>query len=214
MHSRAGSFEIFSPGPRTHFEWAFPSPARGLVALCLLLVSCSTDPVHDAAVARLGPEVTGVPPSEYHRAGQPCGVCHSGEGPAHTVFVLAGTLFATPYPARIGVGGALVDIEDSAGNGCTAQTNCVGNFFILPGATVNPCKPEFPVWVGIAAPGSPKNTVTMTGHIGRDPSCAGCHSDPPTSTSPGHVVVGAMGPAGMCPVSPALSGPDGGTDAE
>jgi hypothetical protein len=79
---------------------------------------------------------------------------------------------------------------------------------------VNPCKPEFPVWVGVAAPGSPTNTVRMQGHIGRDPSCAGCHSDPPTPTSPGHVALGATGPAGSCPVSPVLPGPDGGPDAQ
>lgn len=68
-------------------------------AVVAAIAGCSTDPVHDAEVAALGPEVPGMPKSlyEYHRAGQPCLVCHGGEGPAHTQFSFGGTVFAGPF---------------------------------------------------------------------------------------------------------------------
>ena len=54
-------------------------------------------PVHDQEVQALGPENPEIPPAQYHRAGQPCTVCHGPEGPAQTQFSIAGTIFGTPY---------------------------------------------------------------------------------------------------------------------
>jgi hypothetical protein len=181
------------------------SVGRGLL-VALLLVSCTTDPVHDAEVSGLGPELPGVPTGPYHRAGQPCGVCHGGQGPAHTVFSLAGTVFSYPYPTMDKVGGVVVNVQDDTGSVCTAITNCVGNFYLQPNTPINPCDPAFPVWVGLAPPGtisqgSNANTVWMVGRIGRDSSCAACHSDPPGPASPGHVTAGLTADAGACPVS-------------
>ena len=171
--------------------------------------ACSTDPVHDAEVAALGPEAPGIPKGPYHRAGQPCGVCHSSEGPAHTTFTLAGTAFSSPYPSRVGVGGVVVNIEDEGGNICQAITNCVGNFYVEASSSIDPCAPAFPVWVGLAPSLGAANTQAMMGHIGRDSSCASCHSDPPGPTSPGHVTAGLTADAGACAYNPDLS-PGGG----
>ncbi len=180
-----------------------------LVAVTLALASCSLDPVHEAAVAALGPERPDVPEGQYHRAGQPCGVCHSATGPARTVFTLAGTVFTGEYPRRVGVGGATVDTEDDYGGGtCQAVTNCVGNFFLQADRVIDPCDPKFPVWAGVANPGSSTNDKVMQGHIGREPSCAFCHWDPPSASSPGAVLVDFDAGADFaCPVNPVLPGP-------
>jgi hypothetical protein len=185
-------------------------PSLLLVLAALSVVACTTDPVHDAEVDALGPEAPGVPKGPYHRAGQPCGVCHSGRGPAHTVFSVAGTVFAFAYAADAGlegVGGVAVNVQDDLGSPCLAMTNCVGNFYMQPNASINPCDPEFPVWVGVAPSPTSQNTQWMTGHVGRDSSCAGCHSDPSTPSSPGHVYFGTTADAGSCPVNPVLSAP-------
>jgi len=48
----------------------------------------------------------------------------------------------------------------------------------------------------------------MVGHIGRDTSCASCHFDPPSTSSPGHVYLPTSAPAvnPTCPVSPVAQG--------
>jgi hypothetical protein len=48
----------------------------GALGLGVSVASCDTDPVHQAEVDALGGEVQGVSQGEYHRAGQPCTVCH------------------------------------------------------------------------------------------------------------------------------------------
>jgi hypothetical protein len=173
-------------------------------------VSCTTDPVHDAEVAALGPEAPGVPKGPYHRAGQPCGVCHSGRGPARTVFSVAGTVFSSGYEpdaSLVGAGGVAVNIADDLGSPCKAITNCVGNFYLQPNLPINPCDPAFPIWVGVAPSATSENTFYMTGHVGRDSSCAGCHSDPSSPSSPGHVYSGTTADAAGCVVNPVLSAP-------
>jgi hypothetical protein len=162
--------------------------ARSLV-LSLLLASaatagaCTADPVHSDAVSALGPEAAGIPQGQYHRAGQPCGVCHGTEGPANTQFSIAGTVFFGPAngqpPANtqtpVGVGNVQVVLEDDTQSKHTVMTNCVGNFWVNP----SDWNPAFPVLVTIA--GQPQTTplqVAMISHIGRDPSCADCHQYP------------------------------------
>jgi hypothetical protein len=160
------------------------------------------DPVHQAQVDALGGETSGVPRGPYHRAGQPCTVCHGSEGPASTQFTVAGTIFAGP-DARVGVDGAEVLFVDSLGSSPppgAAVTNCVGNFFL----TTDTWNPAFPIRVAVA---SGQSVQQMVGHIGRQGSCAFCHKDPRGLDSPGHVFAGVMAaPAAACPVNPVAGG--------
>ena len=67
---------------------------RALLLCCLLsAAACSSDPVRDQRIERLGPEVSGVPEGPLHRPNQPCLLCHAGAGPGDAVFSLAGTVF-------------------------------------------------------------------------------------------------------------------------
>lgn len=139
--------------------------------------ACSTDPVHDDAVSALGPEAANIPKGQYHRAGQPCVVCHGPEGPANTQFSIAGTVFFGPAnnAAPVGVGNVTVQLEDDSQSKFSVTTNCVGNFWVKP----SDWNPAFPVLASIA--GNPQGTMlqqTMVSHIGRDPSCGDCHQYP------------------------------------
>jgi hypothetical protein len=148
-----------------------------LLAALAAASACSTDPVHDSAVSALGPEAANIPQGQYHRAGQPCVVCHGSEGPANTQFSIAGTVFFGPATTAspIGVGNVTVQLEDDAQSKFSVTTNCVGNFWVKP----SDWKPQFPVLVSIGgAPEGQMLTVSMQSHIGRDPSCGDCHQYP------------------------------------
>jgi hypothetical protein len=183
---------------------------RWLLGGALLLpVVCGCtgyDPVHDEQVDALGAEVAGIPKGEFHRAGQPCTVCHGPQGPASTQFSIAGTVFATS-DATVGVQSVQVLLVDDIGSSPAAgsvSTNCVGNFFVTP----DMWSPAFPVKVAIT--NGPAG-AQMVGHIGREASCATCHQDPRSASSPGHVYVNAAPVPNnpSCPVSPVAGG--GGT---
>ena len=149
----------------------------GLCACAALAASC-VDPVHQGAVDALGPEVGGVSPGEFHRAGQPCTVCHQDSGPANIRFTVGGTIFYGPGK-WIGAANTKVEMIDSAGSNFVAVTNCVGNFFVTPDVW----NPAFPILVQVQLP---DGTVRkMHGQVGREGSCAGCHHDPAGSASPG-----------------------------
>jgi hypothetical protein len=171
-----------------------------IAALTALLGSCG-DPVHDGQVAALGGEAPGVPQGEFHRAGQPCGVCHGPDGPASLAFTLAGTVFAQQFPQAVGVDVAQVLFVDDNQAHFNVNTNCVGNFFI----TANDWNPAFPVKAGVSVGGPP---LLMQSHISREVSCANCHRDPPGLDSPGHIYTlstpNPMNPS--CPVSPVAGG--------
>jgi hypothetical protein len=178
----------------------------GVLATALVAGSCS-DPVHDQAVDRLGPEASGVPEGEYHRAGQPCVVCHEPAGPAKQEFSVAGTIFYGPNRA-IGADQVQVLMIDSLGSKMTATTNCVGNFFVTPDVW----NPSFPILVNIK---QGDTTARMNSQISRDGSCATCHKDPPNFDSPGHVRLRATDDNVKipqdCPVNPELYLPDNST---
>jgi hypothetical protein len=174
-----------------------------LLAAVAPAIHCASDPVHDEEVTALGSEVPGIPEGPYHRAGQPCTVCHGPEGPASTQFSIAGTIFDSPS-TLVGVGKVQVLLVDSIGSSPPTPpvTNCVGNFYLTP----EQWTPEFPVAVQVYSAGM---MATMLTQIGRATSCAECHTDPPGSTSPGHVYLGvALNPdeEAMCPVSPNAGG--------
>ena len=171
--------------------------AVATAALVALASSCVLDPVHQSEVDALGGEAPGVPEGPYHRAGQPCTICHGPEGPAHRTFSVAGTVFAAPN-RTLGVEHAEILMVDSLGSSPppgSVITNCVGSFFVTPDVW----QPAFPIRVAIAAGGS---GAQMVGHIGRQGSCAFCHKDPSGLDSPGHVYVTSTAGAPSCPVSP------------
>jgi len=185
-------------------------PFALLMALVALVASAScTDPVLSDAIDALGNETEGIEKGEYHRAGQPCVLCHQQGGPASDApFTIAGTVFAQPK-RQIGVEGAEVRMTDAEGTKYIAKTNCVGNFFVK----ASEWDPRFPVLVEIY-----KNNVRrgMQSPIGRDPSCAGCHSfdipvPDPTSKVP-HIYLysgdepGSPEGAADCPVDPKRPG--------
>jgi hypothetical protein len=146
----------------------------GLLALAVAPVTaCTFDPVHQSLVDQLGPEAANIPKGPFHRAGQPCDVCHGGEGPASEQFSVAGTIFYGPNTTGIGLMGAgsvTVYIQDDNGQTVDVQTNCVGNFWI----TTSDFQPAFPLQVSIAGPNSMPYQKMIT-QIGREPSCGTCH---------------------------------------
>jgi len=178
-----------------------------VLAIGLAASSGCSDPVHDGAVAAQGKETTGVPVGEFHRAGQPCVVCHEEHGPAsNSVFTVAGTVFAGP-DKFVGVDGALVQMTDSGSSKKEVKTNCVGNFFVTPDVW----NPKFPILVRVVKGTA---TRTMKTPIGREPSCGNCHAlvinDQNQFGSMPHVYLfGGDDPSGpaMCPVSPDLGVP-------
>jgi hypothetical protein len=148
-----------------------------LVLLALPPLAC--DPVHADEVAALGGEAPGVPRGPLHRPGQPCLVCHAGR------FSVAGTVFVDATDRSPAVG-AEVRLTDSQGNAYSAHTNEAGNFYVQPGQFT----PVYPMKVAVAWSGV---TVNMTADVGREGSCAKCHSDPPGPSSAGHVYIPADG---------------------
>lgn len=159
-----------------------------LVALPLFVSACGNRAV-DERIADLGPEAPGVPPSEHHRPGQPCVLCHGEYLREEPIMTVAGTIHAfpasdTPLPVK----DVKVKLFDSFGDEKEATTNCAGNFFI----TAEQWKPAFPLRAEIEYPdptsldGGTKRVVMST-RISRDGSCAACHYGAPNQGSPGWV---------------------------
>jgi hypothetical protein len=159
------------------------------IVAALLASGCRNDPVPQAVIDSLPPDTS--PNGPTHRAGQPCLACHDKYGGA-TEFAVAGTLFAldstgtTIVPAP----GLTVNVLDSSPNGGSslhACSNSVGNFFILASN-----------WSDITFPLSPTaGGVPMQSLIGRDGSCATCHTLPDANslnpiTGAGHASAGVI----------------------
>jgi hypothetical protein len=146
----------------------------------------SCDPVRENAIAALGGEAPGVPPGPLHRPGQPCLLCHDGASGDPAALSIAGTVYAGGNTLAPAVD-ATVMLQSADGTNATATTNAAGNFFFTPDSYT----PKYPVHV-ISITQS-NASVTMHSHIGRNGSCAGCHSDPPGPDSPGHVYFSSEG---------------------
>jgi hypothetical protein len=193
----------------------------GAVALALLTsgVGCS-DPYLDNLIEELGEEQDGYAPSEIHRPGQPCVLCHSGYEGAEPEFSFGGTLFAEPalgeaVPASelILLEGFTVRLLDSEGRIKNLETNRCGNFFIKK----DEFDPAYPVRAELWGPPSPGSSDTvqlrpMATRIGRDGSCGTCHIHPASPFSPGvafvpqaYLEIGLEPPTG-CP-TPSFSDP-------
>ncbi len=180
----------------------------GLVSsLVLAGIGACGDPVYDAQIKALGDEQPNVPRGEFHRAGQPCELCHSSGGPASSSpFSVAGTVFAQQASA-IGVDGVTVAMTDTTGSSFVTKTNCVGNFFVGAGQW----DPAFPILARIV---KDSHSRTMQGQIGRERSCANCHKDPFSSyerlSSVGHVYLyspdDVVPTPPTCPVNPRVGG--------
>jgi hypothetical protein len=176
----------------------------GVVALA---PGCKYDPVYDDEVKALGKETPGGP-DEYHRPGQPCGLCHRQGGVAKTDFSIAGTIFAG-LDNLTGVDSARIDLVDSKGTSPPVEnpviTNCVGNFFVLR----SDWDPAFPIAVRVTKGVS----ETMRSQIGRTSSCGDCHKPElplhdPLSTVDHVYLFGGEDPAGkatVCRIDPDLT---------
>ncbi|MBX3185355.1 MAG: hypothetical protein KF819_00005, partial [Labilithrix sp.] len=103
-----------------------------LLATCMACVAC-VDPVHDGAVAALGPEDPAVAVGPRHRADQPCLVCHGGAGPAALELSVGGTIHLREGE-RSPADGVEVVVRDARGREAIARTNETGNFHLARGA--------------------------------------------------------------------------------
>jgi len=161
-----------------------------LLTFASVFVGCGNRAVDDK-IALLGDEDPNNPPSEFHRPGQPCLLCHGEYLRDEPVMTVAGTIYSVPTAATtdkpVPVKGVTVKLTDSFGESYTAGTNCAGNFFVTKQQWI----PAFPLRAEIeyTVPGSLDTTkrVVMSTRISRDGSCAGCHSGPPNQGSPGWV---------------------------
>lgn len=161
------------------------------LALAPALLAACSNPVEDARIAALGPEDPAVPPSDVHRPGQPCLLCHGPYKGASPEMVVAGTIYGYAYDSDnktadpIPVEGASVELHDAYGDTPINQqtnkkleikTNCAGNFYV----TKDEWNPGFPLSVALTCPdGMMGLRVPMTSRISRDGSCAGCHDGNP-----------------------------------
>jgi hypothetical protein len=152
------------------------------IALVALAAAASCDPVHDRSVDVLGGEAPGVEPGPLHRPGQPCLTCHDGALGDPTEFTIAGTIYVSAEDLAPAVG-ATVTVTGAGGSAPHAMvTNEAGNFYAEP----REFTPVFPLTVAVTYRGV---TAEMGTLVGRDGSCADCHSDPPGPASAGHVFI-------------------------
>jgi hypothetical protein len=155
--------------------------ARALALLVVMLVATSSascfDPVHAREVEALGGEVNGVGPGRLHRPGQPCRVCHGGDGPGSPEFTFAGTVYLYRDEQEAAEKATVVISEAKpGGKSISLGTNEAGNFYV----TKDEFDPEFPVLVEIRdarileVPAGVKSMVTP---IGRNGGCGFCHAN-------------------------------------
>lgn len=139
--------------------------ATALAATALL--SCRLDPVPQQVIDDLGPEVGA--PSELHRGGQPCVLCHGGYGSASPQMAFGGTVYTTDDDGNIiPATGVEVIVFGAAGDQRKACSNAAGNFYL-----------EREDWKEIAYPLKVRaGSRGMRSLIGRDGSCGTCHKPP------------------------------------
>jgi hypothetical protein len=142
--------------------------------------------VHDDAVDALGPEAPGVRKGPTHRAGQPCITCHDGSLGSPPHFTVAGTVYMDAT-SETGASGVTVKLTSADGTQHAASTNTVGNFYVSP----KQFTPVYPMLVELDYAGT---QVKMTSHVGRDGSCADCHTKTAGPTSAGRVFLNGVVP--------------------
>ncbi len=150
-----------------------PLPCALLLAAALAAgVMACVDATHDAQVAALGGEDPAVPAGPDHRPGQPCDVCHGGEGPAKLQFSVSGTTFMYGDNSSVPASGATVQIEDATGAFWHVTANSVGNFFILK----SDWSPVFPITCPSIQDSQGNGSYSMTTLDNRAGSCNACHT--------------------------------------
>jgi hypothetical protein len=160
----------------------------GSVVFCVALrafAGCN-DPLKDDQLEYYEPFENPQGPSPFHRAGQPCLLCHSEYGGAEPFLSVGGTVFRSPEDVGgklVPLGRVAVRIVDSDGVPTTLETNCAGNFYIER----EKYNPVFPLlaelWgrkggdtsLSINDPNNLVQRASMTSRIGRDGSCGRCH---------------------------------------
>src|ERR1700722_12460000 len=159
-----------------------------LALSAVLLLGAACDPVHDGAIAALGPENPDVRRGPLHRPGQPCLLCHDGAFGDPQRFTVAGTVYQTTGQTAASVG-ATVALLDAQGSSTAPPTNAAGNFY----ATPSEYDPTYPIQITVQGPSG--ETVRMqtlvegNGTVEPNGACASCHFDPPGADSPGHVAI-------------------------
>jgi len=149
--------------------------------LIAAITTGACDPTHDEQVSALGGEAPNVNEGPTHRPGEPCLRCHDGAFGDPEQFSVAGTIYRAPADAT-GADGVRVVMTDAKGSTFAAVTNSAGNFYVTP----NDFTPTYPMQARIES-GSTK--VSMLTLIARDGACSGCHVNPASDESPGHVVL-------------------------
>jgi hypothetical protein len=153
--------------------------AIALFSACIVMVSACGDPSHDNIVDALGSDPSGQPNGPTHRAGEPCLTCHGGSGPASAQLAVGGTAYSVKGQSDPLVNGT-VHLVDATGAKFEMPTNSVGNFF----ATTAEWKPVAPIHVSLTQDTA---EADMISHIGRDGSCADCHTPTAGPRSPGPI---------------------------
>jgi hypothetical protein len=170
-----------------------PTCSSALLAGVIALSSACNSPVNDERIECLGGEQPEVPPSEFHRPGQPCVTCHGEYAADSPILAVGGTIFATPSDP-VPVEGVLVRLTDAKGTVVEKTTNCIGNFQV----TADEWTPAFPLRAEIECPtrdpARPVRRFVMGTRITRDGSCAGCHIGPPAQNSPGWIYCAEIQP--------------------
>jgi hypothetical protein len=163
------------------------------VLASFLLVGCE-DPVRDQRIRDLGDEDPSVPVGVDHRPGQPCVLCHSGDGPASDKpFVVGGTVYATSAAKAPGGAGLLVRFVDSGGSTprVDVATSTSGNFYVTPDQWPDM---TFPLKTAVFD-AAQKPLQAMQTTIDREGSCNFCHDPfaPDTRRSIGAIYAGEGG---------------------
>lgn len=157
------------------------SLACALVVALAGAAASACDPIHTEAVDALGGEAPGVRRGPLHRPGQPCITCHDGAIGDPNEFSVAGTIFVNADSLTPAVG-ATVTLTNADGTQHALRTNQAGNFYASPSQLAL----AFPVRVKVSYQGT---DVEMSSTIGRDGSCADCHTDPAGPGSAGHIYI-------------------------
>ena len=169
--------------------------AARLAVLAIVAMSAAACQSREADEAdALGPEVGD--PGPTHRPGQPCLACHSDrDDRGEKLFAVAGTIYEEQADG-LGMSNVEVVITDAQERMFTVFTNEAGNFMIHVDPSLDapeavgdgeldvPEAPEFPLNVTIRAGAREQ---IMRNVVGREGSCAHCHSGPPGATSAGKI---------------------------
>ena len=159
-----------------------------LVIAAAAITALACDPVHQNAVDALGGNTPGVRNGPLHRPGQPCLLCHDGALGNPPQFSVAGTVYVDA-DGSTPADGAVVTLTPASGAEYKATTNAAGNFYVNPSQLT----PTYPMKVSVTYKGT---SVDMTSLVGRDGSCAGCHTATagPSSAGPVYIPAGGVTP--------------------